>query len=893
MSDLWDEVRVRIDAADVDALADLLAGLGDGDRTALVPHLDGHIPALAEPEPVVLPPLEPEPLPDLPTSGFITVGFVAYDKELPSDLQGVREMMARQRTRQREHERAWQRRRLEEDARWAASRLNDSRRAATGFALVACTLKAPDAVKLLHRPWSVGPAPQVSPEVVPALLRVRGSAWCTTLARGLLRRTRPRTQGVRWAFTEALLRSVDADVPDTPAAAAQYVALDRGHPLAPLLAADPWLDHMLSTYLFDDDGVANAFSSGAAARAWPAALLELAGSARVDRGLLVAGCLRRLRAGGRKGVLQSYLGLVRDLAPTAEESAGHTQELIGLLTAPMSTVADFAYTCLQAVHRSAGLDPLSLAEITQNMLCRPEKKLVRAHLAWLRPMPLDDLVEGLVVGLHHPVPELAERTLDLVETRLAGLSEKARERLAAEVPALDGTVGNRLAAALGTAAPAVVPAPVLAAAELPREMPSPLDLGALAGELSVLLRNGDTDPVRHEAVLDGLVRAANGDRDLAARVLEPLITHWYGYWPALIAATFGRSVGSPGRQIPREHAPLSLFVNGRLAELRPRLIHQPPPGLLATPATVAGHVDPARVLNLLQQADRDRWQPAAGDLTQALLRLPREVEPAVHAAAARLSSPAGRRFAAWLADGVTDARTWIEEVDETTYDRSRRIAMLDLAGLPAEIGDARTAAERSASAWHMPSLALWPMITPSHREIAAAHLQPVVALAVDHQNPGTGFLDGLAAADGPAGPATALTMVYALANRREGVRLAAGDALSTFAARPGWDSTGIGVELGILAGSDRIVLQRTLQPLTEALKAGAHDAVWQIASAALPDLLAAKPRPGLPELLTLAADAARLGRHTGQEPPGLAAITGRPGRSQLATAARKLAEALR
>jgi hypothetical protein len=892
MSDLWDEVRARIDAADIDALADVLAGLGDGDRTVLVPHLDGYTPAHAEPEPVVLPPLEPEPLPDLPASGFFAVGYVAYGhEEPPSDLQGIREQIARQRTRQGENQREWQKRRLEEEARRAAWQLNDLRRAATGLAFVGCTPKAPDAVKLLHRPWSAGPAPRVLPEMVPALLRVRGTAWCTTLARGLLRRTRPRTQTVPWAFTEALLRSVGADVPDTPAAAAQYVALYRGHPLAPLLAADPWFDHML-TYLFDDDGVANAFASGVAARDWPAALLELAGNGRVDRGLLIAGCLRRLRAGGRQGVLQTYLRLVRELAPTAEELAGHAQELIGLLTASMSTVAEFAYTSLQTVHRTAELDPVSLDEITRNMLCRPEKKLVRAHLAWLRPMSLDDLVEGLVVGLHHPLPEFAERTLDLVEPRLAELSEMTRKRLAAEVPSLDGPVGNRLAAALGTAAPAAVPVPVLAAADLPTEMPPPLDLGALAGELSVLLRNGDTDPVRHEAALDGLVRAARGDRDLAARVLEPLIPHWYGYWPALIAAAFGRSTAHPGRQVTREDTPLSLFVNGRSAELIPRLIHQPPPGLLATPATVAGHVDPARVLSLLQRADRDHWQPAAGDLTQALLRLPREVDPALHTAAARLTSPAGRRFAAWLAGGVTEPRTWIEEVDETTYRPSQRIAMLDPAGLPSELGDTRTARERSAFTWHMPSLALWPMVTPSHREIAAAHLQPYVASAVDRQDPGTGFLDGLAAADGPAGPATALTMVYALANRRESVRLAAGDALITFAARPGWDSTGIGVELGILAGSDRIVLQRTLQPLTEALKAGAHDAVWQIASAALPDLLAAKPRPGLPELLTLTADAARAGRHTA-EPPGLAALTGKPGRSQLATAARKLAEALR
>ncbi|GLH96363.1 DUF6493 family protein [Phytohabitans aurantiacus] len=892
MSDLWDEVRVRIDAADLDALADLLAGLDDADRTVLTGHLDGHQPAHAEPEPVVLPPLEPEPLPELPTSGSFTIGLVTFgDEKPPTDLQGIREHIARQRTRERERQRGWEKRRLEEEARWAARQLSQRRVAATGFTLIACTQKAPDAVKLLHRPWSAGPGPQVSPEMVPGLLRVRGAAWCTTLARGLLRRTRANTMRGRWAFTEALLRAVGADPPDTPAAAAHYVALYRGTPLAPILAADPWFDHMLA-YLFDVDGVANTLARQGEAREWPAALVELAGTGRIERGPLIAGCLRRLRTGGRQGVMKWYLALVRDLAPTTGELTGHVQELIGLLAAPLSTVADFAYTSLQAVHRVARLDPAALAEITAHMLCRPEKKLVRAHLAWLRPVPLDDVADGLAAGLHHPAPDLAEAVLDLVEARVAELSETARDRLAAEAPSLDGTLGDRLAKALGTAAPASTPAPVLAAADLPTLMPPPLDLGGLAGELSVLLRNGDTDPVRHEAVLDGLVRAARGDRDLATRVLEPILPRWPGLWSALITAACGNHADYPAQQVTSKVPRFSMLIEGRATELIPLLFRQPPPGLLATPSTVAGHVDPARVLSLLERADRDGWQPATGDLTQALMRLPREVDPAIHTAAARLTSPAGRRFAAWLAAGVIDPRTWIEEVPATAYSSGMRVAMLDAPGLPSEFSDARAARERSSFGWPRPALALWPMVTPSHRELAAAHLQPYVAAALESPDPGTAFLDGLAAADGPAGPATAVTLAYAMANRRESVRLAAGDALTTLASRPGWDSTGVGVELGILAASDRVVLRRTLQPLTEALKAGAHDAVWQITSAALPDLLAAKARPGLPELLRLAADAARAGHHT-VSPAGLAALASRTDRTQLTTAARKLAEALR
>lgn len=335
---------------------------------------------------------------------------------------------------------------------------------------------------------------------------------------------------------------------------------------------------------------------------------------------------------------------------------------------------------------------------------------------------------------------------------------------------------------------------------------------------------------------------------------------------------------------------MTLFVERRVAELTARLVTAPPVALLATPATVAGHVDPARVLGLLLQAERDGWQPGEADLAQAILRLPREVDPTVRAGAARLVSPAGRRFAGWLATPA-EPRTWVEEVRHHPYVSGRRIAMLDPAGLPAELADPRSAAERARSARNARAVALWPMIAPSHREAMAAHIQPFVASIVDCGNPGTGFLAGLAAADGPTGPAMSLTMAYALANHRHTVRLAAGDALTALATRPDWDSTGVGAEVAALAAADRIVLQRIVQPLAEALKAGARDAVWQVTSAALPVLLPAGPRPGLADLVDLAANAAPRGGHSA-DLPGLAALAAEPGRNRLTEAARRLAASM-
>ncbi|MBY8875500.1 DUF6493 family protein [Micromonospora sp. PLK6-60] len=884
MGDLWRDVCARIDDADFDALADLLAGLDADRRAALLPSLEAHTPTRAVPEPVVPPPPEPEPEPELPTSGTFVVGFVlsADDGPPPRDFEGIRAHVARQRLRDRERRWASNKRQLEWEAARLATRLTERRQQALAMAVVACMPTATDAVRRLHRPWGAGPWLRVVPEMVPGLLRVRGATWGAALARGMARRAGSRSRFTPWPFTEALMRAVGAEPPDTPGAVARYVEMWRPS-LASFLAADPWFDHVLP-YLFDDDRVATAFVTSVARRDWPPALMELTASGRIDREVLVRGCLRRLRAGGRKGLLQPYFDLLKQLSPGTDELARHRQELTGLLTAEMSTVANFAYTSLQALHRASALDQVTLAEITQSMLARQEKKLVRAHLAWLHRLPLEDLLEGLVVGLHHPVPELAERTADLVQGRLSTLSEAARERLRAEVPALDGVVAQRLAALLGAAPPAPAPAPTLVA-ETPAEMPPPLDLGPLAGELAILLRRGDDDPIRHELVLDGLVRAARGDRAEAARVLEPLIPQWPGLWPALVAAAIERDA-PPDRgwyhtsYRPEPH-PMTVFVERRLTELTALLVSAPPVALLATPDTVAGHVDPARVLRLLQEAERDGWQPGEADLTQAILRLPREVDVAVQTAATRLVSPAGRRFADWLATGP-EPKTWVEETG------GRRIAMLDPAGLPAQLADPRGASARARPPSLVGTLDLWPMIAPSHREAIAAHLQPHVAARVDQGNAGMGFLTGLAAADGPAGPAMSLTMAYALANHRQTVRLAAADALITLAARPDWDSTGVGAEVGTLAATNRIVLQRVVQPLAEALKAGARDAVWQVTSAALRILLPAGPRGGLPDLVDLAASAVPDGGHPA-DLPGLTALAAKPGRSRLAVTARRLA----
>ncbi|MEV6932751.1 hypothetical protein AB0M46_50805 [Dactylosporangium sp. NPDC051485] len=774
MDELWQSARDRVDAGDLDGLAGLLAGAGATDRAALLPLLEEHRPPVAQAEPVELPPLEPEPEPELPTGSF-AVAIITHGDEppkIPRTTEELRAHFAAERLRERERARASQLYHLRQEAAHAATRRNIARQAAHAFAVLACTAKAPDAVRAFLRRWPDAVHPPA--EAAAPLLRVRGAAWCTTLARGLARRARSAANP--WAFTEALLRVVGEPLPQDPAAVAEYVSAWRGAPLADVLAGDPWFDAALP-YVFDDDRVGAAFVTRHAGRDWPPALLELAASGRVPRATLIAGCLRRLRTGGRTGLLQPYLRLLTSLEPAPAELAAHRAELLGLLGAPLSTIAGFAHAGLLAVHAATPLDGPEIGALTVALFTRPEKKLVRAHLAWLRGLPLDgllpDLADGLAAGLHHPDAELAGKVLDLAAPRLDGL----RGRLQQEVPLLEGEIGERLAALLGTA-PAEPAAPPVLVADLPAGMPAPLDLDGLVTELAVHQRTAGrtADPVQEELLLDGLVRAARGDRDATAKALAPVVPRWDGWWPDVVRAATGRPVAArrPG---DAQAAPLTRFWLWRLAELARRLAAAPPPALLATPATAGGLVDPARVLALLTAAERDGWAPDPADLTQALLRLPLDAAGEIGAGAARLASPAGRELARWLAEAPRTPRTWVEDVPELRYSPAQRIAMLDPAGLPAGITDPRGAAERVNRAWPPADLPLWPMMTPSRPEIAATHIQPFAVSCLDGNNFGTATLAGLAALDGPDGPAMALLLAYTLGNHRSQVRLAAADLL--------------------------------------------------------------------------------------------------------------------
>ncbi|HTJ38887.1 MAG TPA: hypothetical protein VL738_37125, partial [Dactylosporangium sp.] len=216
----------------------------------------------------------------------------------------------------------------------------------------------------------------------------------------------------------------------------------------------------------------------------------------------------------------------------------------------------------------------------------------------------------------------------------------------------------------------------------------------------------------------------------------------------------------------------------------------------------------------------------------------------------RLASPAGRAFAAWVDREPADPEIRVEEVP--LHQGTARLATVG-AGLPDEVADRRQPRERARVVqygWPGQQFALWPMVLPSHREVAAAYLSPQMAIR-DTGNLGTTTLAGLAAADGPHGPAMGLVLAYTLGNHRNEVRIAAADALLTLAARPGFDGAAVGVHVAALAVDGRLKLNRIVAPLTEAMRGGAHRAVAEVTAACLPALQAGRARPGLKDLVRL------------------------------------------
>ncbi|HEU5023368.1 MAG TPA: DUF6493 family protein [Spirillospora sp.] len=748
----------------------------------------------------------------------------------------------------------------------------------------------------------------------------------------------------RWHMAAVLTLSAGAE---PPAADGFVVMWASGGADPNALADDPFLDALVPR-LFEADGVgaALAFDENTlqykpdGVKSWVGALAELAAAGRLDRGMLLDGCVSRFLRGGTPHELRWFVRLHEVLDPAAEEFAARARDYVRLLPAAPSKVADVA---LQAVRQADDREPIEeplFEEAAGAVLFRPEKKLVRAGLTWAdrtarKRGRVDATLRAVTAVFPSDALDLRERAVKIAVKHAGKASAASREDVRAAAAELPDTLRAMIAETFGevdAASPGSL-APLGPPPFVPREMPAPIGSPTeLAEEFAVLLRTEHPDWLTVERFVAALVEFAYRDIDGTRDALRPVVDK-QAPWLAN-ASQIGRHneqnwtlfavrclfvPKTPNRLVEA----LSSLVKGwsrkgetifdpqldRFLALRGREIAAAVgrvPVLLAAPTTAAGHVDPAVLVDRLERLEAAGTEPGRAELAQAMLRVPREIDPAAVTRVKNLVSPAGRAMAAWLAAGPQpdpDVRCEvIEEPAATVGDRRLRLPsrILSVVSFPGDSDIARLCAfpeegwRDFGGAKYCVTFAWWPGVTPSHREIAAAQLVPYqVGLTDETWLQGATAL-ALAEADGPSGAATGTLLACTLANAHERHRADAVDALLALSARGVLPAAETGVAVGRLAAFGRIKLGRVVKALGAAADAGAHADVWTTIAAALPEVLSepgGRAVRGLPDLLALGTRTAETTGARGAI-PALEAAAGRDGSGRLVKEAARLHRSL-
>ncbi|MEU9735344.1 DUF6493 family protein [Streptomyces sp. NPDC048002] len=797
----------------------------------------------------------------------------------------------------------------------------------TGAAAVADWLAAGDFA------WS--PAPPVR---LVDVLADRDTAWLADVTHRLARR--PENARVPYELMSGLVRLSACPVPTT----ATYVrgwlmhiggSWVRSGPLADRLRQEPQLAELVAAlFEIDEIGSVLGWLTGEGRDSWHASLARLAEEGVLERKALLDGCVARLLRGGRASDVRAFLHLVRALEPTREEQRERVADWTALAGDAASPVAAHAQSVLAGLALDGELAPHRLAEMSQAVLFRTEKKLVRSQLVLLGKVLARDasatevLLPALAQALAHPDSEIQERAVKLVERHAPGTAETGiREELVSAAEQLTPALRARVAGALGVApAPAAPYEESLPPAPVPERLaPAPESAAELAEEVGALLAAED-DVAAFERTLDGLVRHAHRDRDALREALAPVVgrLHWFsvdqvdpgdffGHRPLelVLAALLGRTAPHGFRGIPQDpmsrtdcvHAPLSRAFNARIWEVARLVSADPPPFLLATPSFGTGLLVPDELVSRLDTYRELGVTPAPVDFALALLRVGRRDRTAAGAAAERavaLGTPEGDRLARWLTSGGPDLpavrrrtagpRVLLEfsEVEELQRDFPPELRPL---GRPVSVYRERWHCYH----WDGAQRPHWAALLPERRELVAVRLlRDLSSTAVEDTRGAAAILPRLAESGGEAGPALHLGVAYGLGARHEADRLAAVDALLVLAAGGQLDTARLGGDLGGLMASGTVKPSRLVESVRTAAATGAEATVWEVLRHTLPAVLAepagartGPPPRGLADLLALAADCAgRCGARG--EVPQLAQTAERGGSSRLVAQARRL-----
>ncbi|MEU4695264.1 hypothetical protein [Actinoplanes sp. NPDC023714] len=757
---------------------------------------------------------------------------------------------------------------------WWWSRSDPS--GARGLAVLASQPSAARTASLLLRPDMRGKWAKIPVGSAAGIARARRLPWLADLGRRLftkLDRDDPWRAG--WPLIAALMTEAGTTAPVTPAVVRGWLSNLRRTNLT-------HLDVMLPA-LFEFDELGSALSAATVGdpsiEAWreqprlTAVIAELTVGGRLDRKVVLGSTVDRLARGGRPSDLRGFLELHEALAPTAGEVAALTGDYARMLTVGPSTVASLAQETL----RATGIDLTLLLEISEAVLVRKEKGLVKRQRAWLttaaRRDPSRAAEVAAILAAAEPVPAPvvplpARLAAGPMPAPITGVAE-----LAGEIAALrhDETAERweRILAALVTLRPSTGPEPI--------QRPG--------GDSPAALRHSDDlAPLRH------LLDQYDGD---ISEMRWPLLPRYRHLNLALHVLLAPDGSGEPGDPQPVVGGAPDRLLDLRVAEVAARVRRSPVPLLLSTPTHRDGNLAAETLVARLRQAAAEGWEPWPIDFEQALIRLPRGTDASV---AGELTCAAGRQLSAWLAGGgLPDPMS------------TRLVQSAEKGGPPARIVVDLTPARpgRPAVEEQLLTLTRYPVLAfdarrwitnasllaaalPHHREVSAAwSLSSFAELADRDQRGGATLLPALAERDGPFGAAMSLAVAYALSARHEVDRTAAVDAFLLMAAEPGASfGSVVGRDLGDLAVRGFVKLNRTVLALTDAHRAGASRAVGDVIAAALPVLLSAPPR-GLADLLALGCEVAMV-----WPIPALDEFAAGPGSTRLVREARRLRDAI-
>ncbi|GAA2710642.1 DUF6493 family protein [Actinoplanes palleronii] len=838
------------------------------------------------------------------------------------------------------------------------------------LAVIGCMPTAAKAAALLlrgnMRNWSA-----VTPRLFLEIAQARELPWLGELGQRLAARTPVRERWNNdWPFAVRLMHAGGAEPPVTEGVTRAWVEgllrpAQQGTPVPPLsirMRDDPFLPVLLPA-VFAFDGLGADLLSDSwqeSGPQFPPVVAHLVAEGTLERKTVLDLTVDRLVRGDKPHCLRPFTLLHEALAPGIDEMSSHALDYARLLAEAPGAVAAVAQKVLRAVDDAGRLELDTLLDTSAATLVRTEKTLVKAQITWLEkvsrrePGRAAEVLETVAVAFGHPALDVQDRALTVIGKRIGDLDPAVVARLADAAVALSGDLPARAAALFGTVVeegPAEIPE--LPPPAPPAAMPAPIATPAeLAEEVAALVH--EPAAIRWERVLAGLVtlNTTAGPAALAT-ALQPVLDRYPGdfeentwnrskpllhlgvairsaigtdkpggLWLWLVTSLRtawqdGRRGGVDSAIVPTPDGVLALRVAETVTQLTSTMV----PLLMATPTHVTGSLDAAVLLDRLRRAESEGWQPWPVDFEQALLRLPRVTDPVVAAGAATLTSPAGRQFAAWLADGgLPDpvSTRFQQEPARRGYTWYSPVGRRVVAALtPARGGGLRlerqllTIApgphpEEFPSAFHDAGDVL-AMVLPHHREVTAAWALPELAAMTDQeQREGAAVLPLLAECSGPVGPALAYAVAYALTARYQESRIAAVDAFLTLAAGPpparaagparaaeaalpggaAPFAGAVGAAVADLGADATLKLSRLVPALAEAYRAGAAVAVWEVLATALPAMLAS-PQRGLPDLLELASQVAGA-VHARVEIPGLAEVASRPGSSRLVKEAKRL-----